>query len=877
MDKRKWAKIKELFNAALELEPKERDSFVFEQAGRDQDLFQHVIRMLEAGIERSEDGNEISRIVDANAAQFLDVGAKLAAGDRIDEFKIVAPIGEGGMGSVFLAERENADFHQLVAIKVIHQRMLGQLNEQRFKLERQILASLQHPNIAGFIGGGQTPQGYPYIILEYIDGVSINEYCEKKTLSVEQILDLFQQVLDAVTYSHQNLVVHRDIKPSNVLVTEDGNVKLLDFGIAKLLEDENSAFDSQKTQTFVRVLTHSNAAPEQVLGEAVTTSTDVYGLGSLLMQLLTNTPVFDHTQTTQRELEEQILEQTPLKPSSRCKVSQNIVIKSRFNALKGDLDTIVLKALNKDAQKRYASVEALAHDIQCYRANYPILARPPSRWYGLAKFLQRNKLSSSLAGTLIVGLVGFTVVVSYQTTQIQIQRDRAIEQALIAQETTRYLTDIFVSADPNVNDGEVLSASSLIDEAYQSALKLGESPAIKAELLIVLASVYRQISEVDKAVVLIQDVQTLIQNSIIKQQELQRLDVMSSFQRASLDVLKGDYQSAIVRFEQNLEYLNGLGEVHNLDIRLYQLLNLYGLGNAYVYTRQGEKSLLTYERIIDLSENSQYEEEFTSSAYFGLGDTLRYLSRFEESKTFMLKGLALNEKYDSTPTLDFAHGLNQLASTLLQLGEYDDALKYAKSGLEIRQDIYDGPNIEVAASMGMVANILATQRNFDAAIETRLNMLGLVEQTVGREHPFYPIVKSVIGRLYLLAGKNKQAEIVLNEALTQLYTISPEGSVNSIIASLELSVVYYLNSNYSRATRYLEQAKKAANQHLEDSNNYRFSIIQAYEALIAWRLNTITEEDLQGALTSAIDDFTKTYNIETEQYKNLITRLELMQ
>lgn len=877
MDKRKWDRIKDLFNEALTLEPDKREAFVQGQSVGDDELAERVLAMLKESTSLNDNSNEISRIVDVNAAQYLESEAKLTVGDTIEQFRIVSPIGEGGMGSVFLAERENSDFSQLVAIKVIHQRMLGQLNEQRFKLERQILASLKHPNIAGFIGGGQTNDGFPYIILEYVDGVNISDYCQQNKLTTDQVLDLFQQVLSAVTYSHQNLIVHRDIKSSNVLVTNEGRVKLLDFGIAKLLEGDKESAKYYLTQISTRVLTHSNAAPEQVLGEPVTTSTDVYGLGSLLMQLLTNTPVFDYTDSTQRELETKILEQTPVKPSQRCKESSDLTIQSRLSAVKGDLDTIVLKALNKSADKRYVSVEALAYDIQCYRSNYPIISRPPSRWYGFSKFVQRNKLSSSLAGVLVIGLVSFAIVVSYQSAQIQQQRDRAVQQALIAQETTRYLSDIFVSADPNVNDGEVISAATLIDEAYASALALDGAPAIKAELLIVLAGVYQQINEIDKAFELIQHVESQLAENSLSGSAQQRLRVMSLYQLGASQVVKGDYLSAINSHRKNLEIISSLRDEVNLDLNYYKIASHYSLAAAQTYTLKNAPSLHNFEQVIALSENTQYEEEYTARAYFGAGAVLRDMSRFEESKAYMLKGLAFNNKYDVKPTLDLAHGLNQFSNTLLQLNEYDEALEYAKKGLKIRQDIHKTPSIEVAASMGMVANILVTQQNYDKAIETREAMLEVVGQTVGKQHPFYPISLSVIGRIHLLAGNIKEAENILTEALSSFNEINPNGSADTIVMSLELSAALYFQNSYAEASKALETAIINAEKHLEDRDNYRFSIIKAYSALIAWREKKLSDEMLQEALTVSVDSFKQTYDIDTTQYRDFVNRIESMQ
>jgi serine/threonine protein kinase len=274
-----------------------------------------------------------------------------------------------------------------------------------------MLASLNHKNIASFIGGGEIKQSQPYIILEYIAGVPITEFCTNNSLTVKQRLGLFQQVLSAVSYAHQNFVVHRDIKPNNVLVTQEGEVKLLDFGIAKLIQPEPQTPDAELTQQHYRVLTPGNASPEQVLGEAITTRSDVYGLGSLLMHMLTDQAVFDTTALSSRQIENLILEKTPSKPSYTCSRSSAKLLKKRAGILRVELDTIVLKALHKSPDRRYSSAEQFAEDIQRYLSNYPIIAKPDSTWYAISKFVQRNSMSSAIAAVFIVSLVASSIII----------------------------------------------------------------------------------------------------------------------------------------------------------------------------------------------------------------------------------------------------------------------------------------------------------------------------------------------------------------------------------------------------------------------------------------------------------------------------------
>jgi serine/threonine-protein kinase len=715
------------------------------------------------------------------------------------------------MGSVFLAERNQADFTQFVAIKVIHRRQTDASIELRFKRERQIIASLNHKNIASFIGGGEIKQGQPYIILEYIAGVPITEYCTSNSLTVKQRLGLFQQVLLAVSYAHQNFVVHRDIKPNNVLVTEEGEVKLLDFGIAKLIQPEPQTLNPELTQQQDRVLTPGNASPEQVLGESITTRSDVYGLGSLLMHMLTDQAVFDTTALSSRQIEDLILEKTPSKPSDTCSRSSSKLLQKRASILKGELDTVVLKALHKSPERRYSSAEQFAEDIQRYLSNYPIIAKPDSPWYTISKFIQRNSMSSAIAALFIVSLMASSLIIYGQSEKIAQERDTAVQQAVIAEQTAKYLLDIFDSADPNVNDGEVITAKMLLDSSYDKLNTLDTAALTKANLTLTLSRVYGRIGEYSKASSLMDRALTYADQVSEDDPKKLELEFKVVIERGDLLLTFGKFQQASDYFSQQLNIAMSNPSVKNkLPLSVYEFflyrLN-FGLASAYGYQDKDQQALEYYVAAMNLAEKTpSLSKDYLSVGYFGYGSVLRHLGKFEESAEILLKGIALERNLHDTPTLDLAHGLNQLASTLYNMGKYSEALPYAQEGLEIRRNIHQYGNVEVVASLGMLANIYARTEQLEQAIQIRNQSLEMIANTLGTEHTFYAQITYVLGTLYLLNGDYQNAQFQLLKAHDMFKIVVSKG--DSLLAGppIGLGQVALLNGELQIALEYFQKA-----------------------------------------------------------------------
>ena len=449
-------------------------------------------------------------------------------GHRIGQYRVLRTLGVGGMGEVFLAERADTEFEQQVAIKVVHGGTASRGVQSRLKIERQILAQLDHPNIAHLLDGGSLPDGTAYIVMEYVDGVPIDAYCDANRLDIAARLRLFQTVCTAVHYAHQNLIVHRDLKPSNILVTAGGVPKLLDFGIAKLLDERQAGHHTLAvTHADIRVMTPDHASPEQVQGRVITTSSDVYVLGVLLYKLLAGTGPFVIPSMRLTDIERAICEKDPPLPNHAIDAAdasaagiaeaRSTTIGRLRRALRGDLDNIVLMAMRKEPERRYGSSQQMAGDIQRYLDGKPVIARRDTLPYRSAKFVRRHWLPVAAGAGVVFLILAFATTTYVQSARIAAERDRVAEQrALAERERTRaeevsgFLVNLFKLSDPQENRGNQVTARELLDSgAKRLQAGLADQPATKAALLATVGAVYDSLGQYKEALPILTESLTL--------------------------------------------------------------------------------------------------------------------------------------------------------------------------------------------------------------------------------------------------------------------------------------------------------------------------------------------------------------------------------
>lgn len=458
-----WSRLDEAFQGALDLPAAERRAYLDRTCAHEPDLRAEVEAMLDA------EALAIERLVpdalprEPESDPFIGV--------RLGPWRVLEPIGRGGMGVVYLAERADGQYEQRVALKIVRSSPRGTTGS-RFKAETRILARLSHPNIARLLDAGCTPEGSAYLVMEYVDGSAITEHCDAHQLTIEERLRLFLTAARATQHAHQSLVVHRDLKPSNIFVSRSGEVKLLDFGIAKLLEADHPV--AEETSPEWRALTPAYAAPEQLRGEAVTTAADVYVLGSVLYELLTGSRPSRRAADPATGMP---IDDLPAAPSvsirRRLRTDETTLIRiatvrrtspSRLaRRLDGDIDRVVLKALQPEPERRYGSAGQLADDIERLLEGRPVEAQPDSLWYRARRFVGRHRLAASVAAVASVTILVFGVLALLQARAAAIERDRARLQADRAERAARLVADLFSLAEPGVAVGQEITARQLLD------------------------------------------------------------------------------------------------------------------------------------------------------------------------------------------------------------------------------------------------------------------------------------------------------------------------------------------------------------------------------------------------------------------------------
>ena len=516
MEPERWERVKDLFQEALERAPEERAPLLREVCREDLGLQIEVERLLSA--HGSADGFLSDPVCHLGPSDPLESPAAPAPA-RIGGYRIVRALGEGGMGTVYLAEREEAGFHKTVAIKVVRQGMEADFVLRRFQTERQILASLEHPGIARLYDGGTTEEGFPYFVMEYVEGNDLLTWCDGRKLPIAERLRLFRGVCEAVQFAHQNLVVHRDLKPDNILVKPEGHPKLLDFGIAKLLSPLETG--GEKTGTLVRLMTPDFASPEQVLGERVTTASDVYALGVVLYELLSGHRPYRIRGRNASEIERAVCEETPERPSTAAARRETIPAKGDGPAvtitpaevsasrattqprlrrtLRGDLDNIVLKALEKDPARRYATAAELSEDLRRHLDGFPVRALPDRGAYRAAKFLRRHRVGALVALAASLFLVAGLAVAVWQA---RIARgEREVAQAHFNDLRRLLNTFLFEFHDsvrdlPGATPTRQLVVSRALEYLERISLVGSPNPDVQREL----AEAYQRISRVQGGV-----------------------------------------------------------------------------------------------------------------------------------------------------------------------------------------------------------------------------------------------------------------------------------------------------------------------------------------------------------------------------------------
>ena len=796
----RWHRIQSLFEAAIDAPPSERSSRLESSCAGDADLKRSVESLL-ASDESTAD--PLSNAISEAAESLLVEHQDRLMGARVGHYRITSVLGHGGMSTVYRAERDDDQYRQVVAIKVLHHAALHPRLRSRLHGERHILATLTHPSIARLIDSGELDDGTPYLVMEHVDGEPIDSYCDSRTLFIPERIQLFIQVCAAVQFAHRNLVVHRDIKAANILVTADGTVKLLDFGIAKLLAPESLSHTVPVTRLQERILTPENAAPEQVLGRTITTATDIYGLGVLLYQLLTGRSPYRLLSYSQLQLERAICMDDPMRPSQivvarqgnetdadRSRVSDRRGLSpTRLRArLAGDLDAIVAMAMRKEPERRYPSVEALADDLNRHLLGNPVRARQGDWRYSTAKFLRRNLLAVAAVSAAFLGLAIIAGVTLWQNHRIELARVATAQERDRAQQVSAFLVDVFSEADPFKAQGHTATAQELLDRGAAKIIDNATlQPEVRAQLLESIGLAYRRQGLSERAIPLFEQA-VAIRRAERPMDYRRTAAALANLARALTD--GGDLVSAEGYLQQALDMSKSADpapSVETADILVqFAQFELNAKSDPQRSARLFTEALGIYRSVLG---NQHLSVAVTLS---GLATTADWLDDYASAERYEREAIEIFQATVSRNYPDHAVALATLGYILTQRGQYGEAERMLGEALQIERTVFGANSERVAQIESDFSLLYDRQQDEPHAIDAALEAIRIETAARGPEHYLTGYYLDGLAELYLKAHDLPRAEDSVRRALA-IYakSLSPQhlyaGSAHWTLGEILLS------------------------------------------------------------------------------------------
>jgi serine/threonine-protein kinase len=868
----RWQRVQAVFHHALELPDQERDAFLDGECGADAALQVEVRELLAA-----HEQGPIGRLGDGRSTD--------AVLEFVGPFRIVRRLAEGGMGVVYLAEREGPDFTQRVALKLIRSGFTDPQLERRLRLERGILAQLEHPGIARFIDGGATPSGQAYCAMEYVEGTDILTYCDDRRLAIPDRVELFVEVCEAVQHAHQRLIVHRDLKPSNILVTADGHTKLLDFGIAKVLDAPGRADPTRTSHWF----TPAYASPEQVRRQPVDTASDIYALGMLLYELLTGRRPYDTEGLPPARIEQVICEQTPLRPSQVLRSAtgdagderlqlyllarKRATTPERLNRqLRRDLDTIVLKAIAKEPNRRYASVDQLAEDLRRYLDGRPVLAQPDSRRYRAAKFFRRHRGATMFAALAVLSLAAGAVGAATQAARASRERDRAEAALGDAQRALRrsenlstFLLDLLETSDPYGDVKDTVASRAVLREAVVRAQALRGQPELQALLYDALGRSHEKLRRLDEARALLEQAvdirrerlgpdspetlesmrhlagvlnrlgehdraETMYRDVLTRQRAMYGGDTPETattlVELAHVLPYKGRSAEAIELFEEAATIRRRtLGTQHPAVADVLDVLS-----NLVRANDVGRAEALLREALAIRQASLGDDDPRVAGTLLRLGD-MAWMEHqnYEEAEQLLRRALEIQRRAYGDVHLSMIHGLHSLASIRVRTGRLREAEAFYDQTLDIERQVLGPDNPSVAETLGLLGNVLLQQGRYAAAERAFRESRAMWQRTFGPNHHTIATATRALGRLYLARGEDARAEDAFREALAIYQTALAPDHPHVGATLMSLARVQIRRREYAAAERGLQEALRIYRLHYGEQHE---RVRDAYGVLV---------------------------------------------
>jgi eukaryotic-like serine/threonine-protein kinase len=829
VDATRWARVQTLFHAAVDLPAADQRAFLESECTDDPSLVDDALAML---AEDARGDSLLDRGVGAAAdSVFGRMGDHGIIGERLGPYRITRILGEGGMGVVYHATRD--DLNAVAAIKILRDAWLSPSRRERFASEQRTLAQLNHPFIARLYDAGSLADGTPWLVMEYVEGTPLTEYCRAHATSVVGRVRLFRDVCEAVQHAHLHLVVHRDLKPSNILVGSDGIVKLLDFGIAKQIDGLETRKD--RTRTGLRMLTPAYAAPEQIRGGRIGTYTDVYALGVILYELLVGHLPFEPADGAD-ELEAALAGREPERPS--------VAARKNPAALKGDpqgqplrpaewtdLDVLCLTAMHHDPQRRFATVDALIRDVDHFLNGEPLEARPDSLRYRVGKFVRRNReavAAASLALLLVVGLVAF------YTARLALARNDALAQAARAQRIQRFTLDLFQGGDKAAGPADSLHVVTLLDRGLAQAGTLDAEPAVQADLYVTLAGIYQHLGNLPRADSLLrlaldrrrallgpnhpdvaaslialgdlrvdqaqlEDAERLIRQGVaIVDAKLSPNDPAVVHSLAELGRVleeRGSYDKAIPIMQDVVRRDTAAGAAPvDLAANLSTLADVNFYAGHYDVSDSLNRQVLGIYRQVYGSRHPQVAE-----ILINLGASQQERGNYEYAERLDREALAMTRSFygDTNPTT--ALDLTMLGRVLEYQNRFGEADTLLRQALAIRERVFGPVHPSVASTLNELGNIAYHQDRYDEAIAYHTRILAIYRQVYGDKH--YLIATSMSNLATAIAAKNDltRAEQLFREVIRRYTEAQGPTHTNTGIAHMKLGHVLMKERRFPEA------------------------------------------------------------------------------
>ncbi len=743
MDSNLWERIQTLFHQAADLPKADQPGFLKSACDGDDSLVADVLALLQ---EDSQSSSPLDRGLAQVARDVFDEGLPSSLPfPELGPYRVRKVLGEGGMGVVYLAER--SDLGSMVAVKLLRDAWLSPARRERFAAEQRTLAQLNHPSIARIYDADTLPDGTPYFVMEYVEGLPLTDYCTQHHCSVERRLQLFRQVCEAVQDAHSHAVIHRDLKPSNILVKADGTIRLLDFGIAKQVESLD--MPAQQTMTGLRLMTPAYASPEQIRGQRLGIQTDVYSLGVILYELLAGQLPFDLSNLAPTEAETVLIEHDPGKPSTAAKrAAANSRVALPSASSWADLDVLCLTAMHKDPERRYRSVEALTRDIDHYLRGEPLDARPDTLSYRLSKFVRRNRSEVTAAAVALTVLVGMVV---FFTVRLQRARDTALAEAARAQRVQQFMMTLFQGGDTSVGTSDDLKVVTLIDHGAQQARALDADPKVQVDLYETLGSAYEGLGKFDQA-------QSLFQAAFDKSKAVfgaESPEVAESM--LALGGLKSD-QAEYEESEKSIREALAISKKTLPPNHPFFAKATAALGALLANRGEYDQAILVLNEAAQLQVATGASQADQGANLTELANAHFYRGDYDIADSLNRRVLEMDRQIYGNRHPNVGEDLINLGALQFQLGHYPEAEHYQRQALDIIQSFFGKDHPETASVMTALGRALVPQGRLDEAGDMLRQALAIQERVYGPVHPRVAAALAEIGKVEQQRGKLDEAE-----------------------------------------------------------------------------------------------------------------------